>query len=53
MRGVYLPAGAHTVEFQFRLPLGPLKITLAAIAVGVVLLFVLIIQSRRSSQSQP
>ena len=34
MRGVYLPAGPHTVEFQFQLPLGPLKITLAAIACG-------------------
>jgi hypothetical protein len=37
MRGVYLPPGPHTVEFQFSLPCGPLYITLAALGVGVLL----------------
>jgi hypothetical protein len=37
MRGVFLPPGAHTVEFQFKLPNRPLYITLAAIAVGIFL----------------
>ena len=37
MRGVYLPPGAHTVEFQFSLPCVPLYITLAAFSVGVLL----------------
>ena len=52
MRGVYLPAGPHTVEFQFRLPLGPLKITLAAIATGVVLIGLLIFLRRRKPDDQ-
>jgi hypothetical protein len=47
MRGVYLTSGPHTVEFQFRLPKGPLKITLAAIGVGIVLLGILIFLSRK------
>jgi len=37
MRGVYLPPGPHTVEFQFSLPTGPLYITLAAFGVGIIL----------------
>jgi hypothetical protein len=37
MRGVFLPSGAHTVEFQFQLPNGPLYVTLTAIAVGIIL----------------
>ena len=49
MRGVYLPAGSHTVEFQFRLPDGPLKITLAAIACGVVLIGFLAWRGRRQA----
>lgn len=53
MRGVYLPAGPHTVEFQFRLPHGPLKITLAAITTGFVLIGLLIFLSRRKSANQP
>ncbi len=53
MRGVYLPAGAHTVEFQFRLPNGPLKITFAAIATGFVLIGLLIYLSRRKPADQP
>jgi hypothetical protein len=44
MRGVYLPAGEHAVEFHFSLPMKPLYITLAAMALGILLcgfLFVL------------
>ena len=37
MRGVFLPPGTHTVEFQFKLPNGPLYVTLIAIAVGLLL----------------
>ncbi|MEJ0088276.1 MAG: YfhO family protein [Limisphaerales bacterium] len=47
MRGVYLPAGMHTVEFQFSLPLRPLYITLSAIAAGMVLIGFLIFLQRR------
>ena len=38
MRGVYLTPGAHTVEFRFQPPVGPLYVSLAAIGVGLVLL---------------
>jgi hypothetical protein len=37
MRGVYLTSGAHTVEFQFKLPNGPLYVSLTGIAVGLFL----------------
>jgi len=47
MRGVHLPAGAHTVEFRFSLPHGPLYVTLAAIAIGLVLIGLLIFLERR------
>ena len=47
MRGVYLPAGSHTVEFRFSLPSKPLYITLAAIATGIVLIGLLIFLERR------
>ena len=53
MRGVYLTAGPHAVEFQFRLPNGPLKVTLAAIVTGVVLIGLLIFLGRRKPAAQP
>jgi hypothetical protein len=37
MRGVYLPPGNHTVDFRFKAPLKYLYITLAALAIGVLL----------------
>jgi hypothetical protein len=37
MRGVYLPAGSHTVEFRFAPPISTLYVSLAAVAVGLVL----------------
>ena len=53
MRGVYLTAGPHTVEFQFRLPSGPLKITLAAITTGFILIGLLIFLGRRKPAVAP
>jgi uncharacterized membrane protein YfhO len=52
MRGVQVPAGAHTVEFQFNLSHRPLYITLAAIATGVILLGLLIFLQRRRPSAQ-
>jgi hypothetical protein len=47
MRGVYLPAGPHTVDFQFSLPSKPLYFTLAAIVLGLILLGLLLWLERR------
>ncbi|HUZ06871.1 MAG TPA: hypothetical protein VMV89_05220 [Candidatus Paceibacterota bacterium] len=47
MRGVYLAPGSHTVEFQFKLPMKPLYVTLAAIATGICLLGLLVFLQRR------
>ena len=41
MRGVYLEPGSHTIEFAFRPSLRALRITLAAIALGLLLISVL------------
>jgi hypothetical protein len=49
MRGVYLPAGQHTVEFQFSLPNRALYVTLAAIATGLALIGFLIFSQRRKT----
>jgi hypothetical protein len=38
MRGVFLPAGDHKIEFKFAPSLVPLSITLAAVLSGVILL---------------
>jgi hypothetical protein len=46
MRGVYLTPGAHTVEFQFSLPNKPLYVTLAAIALGIILCVLLFYLTR-------
>jgi hypothetical protein len=48
MRGVYLIPGAHTVEFKFSLPMGPLYISLSAIGVGILLCGFLFFSTRRS-----
>jgi hypothetical protein len=47
MRGVYLPAGPHTVEFQFSLPHKLFYVTLLAIAMGISLIGFLIFLQRR------
>ncbi len=46
MRGVYLPAGAHTVEFQFQSPARFFNLSLALIILGLLILPVVIISSR-------
>lgn len=47
MRGVAVPAGEHRVEFQFAPPRGPFFVSLAAIALGFLLLGVLMFPGRR------
>jgi len=47
MRGVQVPPGQHTVEFDFRLPSGPLYVTLAAFLTGVFLSGYLFFNHRR------
>jgi len=51
MRGVYLPAGPHTVEFYFTLPSRPLYISLTAIGVGILLSGLLIFLTRKPKTS--
>jgi hypothetical protein len=47
MRGVYLPAGEHAVEFQFRLSVKPLYVTLSAMILGVLLCGLLVALTRK------
>ena len=47
MRGVYLTPGTHTVEFQFKLPCGPLYVSLTAIGIGIFLAGCLFLSTRR------
>ena len=47
MRGVQLTPGAHTVEFNFSLPSGPLKVTLAATVIGILLIGLLVFLTRK------
>jgi hypothetical protein len=49
MRGVYLTPGAHRVEFQFKLPNGPLYVSLTAIGVGIFLAGCLFLSTRRNT----
>jgi hypothetical protein len=49
MRGVYLPSGAHTVNFQFIFPNWPFYVSLSAIGVGILLCGFLIFSTRRTS----
>jgi uncharacterized membrane protein YfhO len=46
MRGVFLPPGAHTVQFGFTQPNKPLYITLAAYAAGILLAGFLVVSGR-------
>jgi hypothetical protein len=48
MRGVYLTPGTHTVEFQFKLPNGPLYVSLAAIGILILLAGWLVFSTRPS-----
>jgi hypothetical protein len=49
MRGVYLTPGTHRVEFQFKLPNGPLDVSLTAIGVGILLAGCLFLSTRRNT----
>lgn len=53
MRGVYLAAGSHRVEFKFQPPEGPLFISLAANGAGVLVLGSLLAERRRSCWRAP
>ena len=53
MRGVYLAAGTHTVDFRFQPPIGPLYVSLAGIGVGVVILCMLFVTERGSALPVP
>ncbi|HEY1662837.1 MAG TPA: hypothetical protein VGI03_10500 [Verrucomicrobiae bacterium] len=46
MQGVLVPAGQHTVEYQFTIPDRPFYVTVSAICVGLVLCGVMICQNR-------
>jgi uncharacterized membrane protein YfhO len=47
MRGVYLSPGSHTVTFDFKLPVKPLYVTLAALGFGLLLCGYLFAATRR------
>ena len=47
MRGVHLAPGQHNVEFRFDPPYGTLKVSVAGVGLGVVLLGALIATGRR------
>jgi hypothetical protein len=54
MRGVYLPAGTHTVEFTYHVSTRPLAVSVAAIVIGFALLgWVMADGSRRVGLAQP
>jgi hypothetical protein len=53
MRGVYLTPGAHTVEFRFSVPNRPLYVSVAAVAIGIVLSGMLIFLTRRNGSQSP
>jgi hypothetical protein len=48
MRGVYLPAGAHRVEFRFAPPLGWLYLSLAAVATALTALVIFVIWTAKT-----
>ncbi|MGN6641854.1 MAG: hypothetical protein ACTHKU_02515, partial [Verrucomicrobiota bacterium] len=52
MRGVFVPAGEHTVEFQFKMDSRPLYISLAAEALAVGLLGFVAISRRKPSTTE-
>jgi hypothetical protein len=51
MRGVYLTAGEHNVEFQFSLPAKPLYVTISAMSIGILLSGVLVFLTRKPQTS--
>ena len=53
MRGVYLTPGAHTVEFHFQPPVGPLYVSLAGTGVGLLVLGFVLVTARGSNVPVP
>ena len=51
MRGVYVQAGPHTIEFRFEPPVNTLYVSLAAVVVGVLLLGYVVF--RREKEAPP
>jgi hypothetical protein len=51
MRGVYLPAGDHTIEFRFEPPLTTLYVSVLAIASSLLLCGILVLTSRSLNSS--
>jgi hypothetical protein len=47
MQGVFVPSGAHTVEFKFNLPHSPLYVTVAVMIAGVFLCGFLFFATRK------
>ena len=47
MRGVYLPAGAHTLVFVYHVPSRLIYVTVSAISLGVLLLGFLLVSGRK------
>ena len=48
MRGVQVPPGQHTVEFDYRVPSEPMYVTLAGFAISLGLCGFLLLKSRRA-----
>ena len=53
MRGVYLPPGAHRIEFRFQPPSTFLYVSLAAIGACVLVLGVVGVTVRKAPESAP
>ncbi len=51
MRGVQLAPGAHTVEFSYILPSGPLQVTLVATVIAILMLGVLVFLPKKKQTS--
>ena len=51
MRGVQVPPGQHTVEFDFSLPSKPMYVTLAGFAAGLCLCGFLLFSTRRTKSN--
>jgi hypothetical protein len=50
MRGVYLPAGKHVVEFRFQPPLKLLWVSLTALALGLLLTAILVLVPKQANR---